>query len=442
MLLGQVDGYFKVHGYYSGKCCQDECTDQNLLVPKIHPGLSGPTLFVQDELHLLKEGLGTFDAHYETFVQRLMQEFGQNQPLKIIASSATIEAFQRQVEHLYGRKPDLARVFPGLGPTQQTSFYAETLDYPQRLFLGLIPHNKTIFNAILELIQYYHESVQDLQRLPLGALNPYKGDIEPGTQDWQELLDPYATSMTYFLNTRFLHSIKTDLEGDTNTNLERCGYHLLSIAELTGSVSTHEVATTLARLEHPLPSPKEAIDTILATNMVSHGVDIDRLNAMIFYGMPAQAAEYIQSSSRVGRAHVGLVFMCLHPVRERDHLYVRRAALLCGLDRTSLNEYLLPKSLSCVVYSSHRFGQTIGALTALFEQSLQEWLTQVRDSRRCVYDPVCADQGGSCHACTHLSEISCQFFNLNLGRSFLFGGRDLEMGNITVGYFDPSLMRS
>jgi hypothetical protein len=52
--------------------------------------------------------------------------------------------------------------------------------------------------------------------------------------------------------------------------------------------------------------------------MVSHGVDIDRLNAMLFYGMPRLTAEYIQASSRVGRAHVGLVFVCLHPARERD----------------------------------------------------------------------------------------------------------------------------
>src|SRR5438876_8767441 len=52
--------------------------------------------------------------------------------------------------------------------------------------------------------------------------------------------------------------------------------------------------------------------------MVSHGVDIDRLNVMIFYGMPRQNAEYIQASSRVGRSHVGLVIACLHPARERD----------------------------------------------------------------------------------------------------------------------------
>ena len=52
--------------------------------------------------------------------------------------------------------------------------------------------------------------------------------------------------------------------------------------------------------------------------MISHGVDIDRLNGMLFYGMPRQMAEYIQSSSRVGRNHVGSVLVCFHPARERD----------------------------------------------------------------------------------------------------------------------------
>jgi hypothetical protein len=148
-IFGQVDGRCTEHGYYKGKCCQKDCNDSKRLRKGVPQGLSGPTLFVQDELHLLKEGLGTFDAHYETFTQLLRQELGQAEPLKVIASSATIEAFARQVEHLYGRERVQARVFPGLGPRLGRSFYAETLNYPQRLFVGLIPHNKTIFNTIL-----------------------------------------------------------------------------------------------------------------------------------------------------------------------------------------------------------------------------------------------------------------------------------------------------
>jgi hypothetical protein len=131
-----------------------------------------------------------------------------------------------------------------------------------------------------------------------------------------------------------------------------------------------------------------------------------------------------------------MVFGLLHTL---SHLCVRQAALLCGLERTSLSEYVLPRTLTFAIYCNHRSGATIGALTALFEQSLAEWLNAVRDARRCVYDPVCREREASCHACTHLAETSCRFFNLNLSRSLLFGGRDPHLGDIQVGYFDSTL---
>lgn len=316
-IFGEVDGWCTVHGYYKGKCCQKDCSDPTRLRAQRPHGLSGPTLFIQDELHLLKEGLGTFDSHYETFVQRLQREFGTNLPLKVIASSATIEAFERQVEHLYGREARQARVFPGLGPTLAQSFYAETQDYPQRLFIGLIPHNKTILNTILELIERYHREVQSLQRLAPGAANPYGGALTSGSEAWRKLLDLYSTSLTYFLAGRELDSIHTDINGDVNSNLERDGLMSLDIHELTGGTGTDEVTRVLEHLERSAETDPVA-DAVLATSMVSHGVDVDRLNAMIFYGMPRQTAEYIQASSRVGRSHVGVIFTCLHPVRERD----------------------------------------------------------------------------------------------------------------------------
>jgi hypothetical protein len=317
LLFGQVDGRCSQHGYYKSRCCQKDCNDATRLQQNVPHGLSGPTLFVQDELHLLKEGLGTFDSHYETFVQQLQREFGQLQPLKIIASSATIEAFERQVNHLYGRSPTQAWVFPSLGPTLGQSFYAETLTYPQRLYVGLIPHNKTIFNTVLELIELYHREVQSLQQLSVNATNPYGGALRPNTTQWRDLLDFYATSLTYFLANRELNSIRTDLEGDVIPNLQRDGLLPLEISEFTGSTSTDDVSRILEKLERPAPA-NSSPDTVLATSMVSHGVDVDRFNGMIFYGMPRQNAEYIQASSRIGRSHVGIVFTCLHPVRERD----------------------------------------------------------------------------------------------------------------------------
>lgn len=150
----------------------------------------------------------------------------------------------------------------------------------------------------------------------------------------------------------------------------------------------------------------------------------------LFDGVP------LRETLTAERARQRMVFGLLHTL---SHLAVRQAALLCGLERTSLSEYLLPRVLSFAIYCNHRFGATIGALTALFEQSLANWLYAVADARQCVYDPVCQDREGSCHACTHLAETSCRYFNLNLGRSFLFSGADTQLPDLEVGYLDSSL---
>ena len=317
MLFGRVEGRCDLHGYYFRRCTQTDCRDVRILRAGPPAGVSGPSLFVQDELHLLREGLGTFDGHYETFVQQMATRFGSPR-IKVIASSATIEAFARQVEHLFGRPPEMARVFPGPGPQLSESFYARTYDYPQRLFVGVLPHNKTIFNATLELLELFHRVVAELAVLPGGTPSPFGGGIAPGTEGWHSLLDPYGTSLTYFLNKRELDSTRTDIEGDLNPNLRAEGIIPVDVLELTSGVGTDEVERALAHLEQPTPPHERHADAVLATSMVSHGVDVDRLNMMLFYGMPRQTAEYIQASSRVGRVKCGLVFVALHPARERD----------------------------------------------------------------------------------------------------------------------------
>jgi len=317
MVFGKVDGFCKDHGFYNGRCCQKECTDNKKLNNTPPLGISGPTLFLQDELHLLREGLGTFDSHYETFSQYLLKEAGNNLPLKIIASSATIERYERQVEHLYGKLPELARVFPGIGPSLKNSFYAHTEDYPQRIFVGILPHNKTIFNAVLEIIENYHRTVQLLTK-ESELHNPYNGVIIPATEDWYELINLYYTTLSYFLAIRDLGSLKTDIESYiNNVKFANDGLNPINIKQLSGGTSTDEVTKILETLER-FHSPTDQHEAVLATNMVSHGVDIDRFNCMIFYAIPRQNAEYIQASSRVGRSHVGIIFNCFHPIRERD----------------------------------------------------------------------------------------------------------------------------
>ena len=83
----------------------------------------------------------------------------------------------------------------------------------------------------------------------------------------------------------------------------------INIAQLTSLARAEENAPTFSLLEQPRGT-SECLNTALATNMISVGLDVARLALMIINGQPLTTAEYIQASSRIGRGDVpGLVFV-------------------------------------------------------------------------------------------------------------------------------------
>jgi len=93
--------------------------------------------------------------------------------------------------------------------------------------------------------------------------------------------------------------------------------------ELTSREPTPKIADTKTRLELK-HTDKKHVDVLLASNMISVGVDITRLGLMVVAGQPKTTAEYIQASSRVGRNAAvgpGLVVTCynVHKSRDRSH---------------------------------------------------------------------------------------------------------------------------
>lgn len=114
---------------------------------------------------------------------------------------------------------------------------------------------------------------------------------------------------------------------------------------------------------------------------------------------------------------------------------------ILGLDIDSISEYLFHSSLSGAIYVSKLQGGGMGALISAFENDLTRWMNALYEKvNTCLYDPVCHQHTGACHACMFL-KFSCRYFNHGLTRNLLVGGvvRDYDENKKLVGYLDPKV---
>ena len=88
--------------------------------------------------------------------------------------------------------------------------------------------------------------------------------------------------------------------------------------ELTSRKSAREITEVRNQLDRQHYPSAAALNYVLSSNMLSVGIDINRLGLMTVYGQPKATAEYIQATSRVGRSNPGLVVVLLHMLRTRD----------------------------------------------------------------------------------------------------------------------------
>lgn len=274
-----------------------------------------PELIIQDELHLISGPLGTMVGLYETAVDALCNAKGASP--KIVASTATIRRAKEQCSVLYNRE---VSQFPPPGLDADDSYFAResTISYERgvygRKYVGLMPSGKT-------------KAMMEVRAIAALLQNAKSMDLS------DELRDKLWTLTVYFNSLKDLGKCSTLIDDDVKDFILRMSIRLgkrrdarliFGADELTSRVSTTELNETLDKLEkltyskENFANKRYASNVLLATNMISVGIDVARLNVMLLVGQPKLTSEYIQASSRVGRSHPGVAFTLYDGAKSRD----------------------------------------------------------------------------------------------------------------------------
>ena len=338
MLFGQVDGYCERHGFRSPHLA---AASEELEINGVHRAkgslssakvlpqnpLRPPDLIIQDELHLISGPLGTLVGLYETAIDRLCtwEVNGKKIRPKVVCSTATIRRANDQVYALFLRN---LNIFPPTGLEIGDNFFSlqrkSSEQTPGRKYIGVCAPGRRLKAALIRVYIAF---------LSAGQVLFDKHGLDA---------DPWMTLVGYFNSLRELGGMKRLVDDDVRTRLRkmldrglanRTLYTPDTVKELTSRLGSTAIPETLDLLESRFdPAILDEIknrkgggeyiarplDVLLATNMISVGVDVPRLGLMVVAGQPKTTAEYIQATSRVGRKHPGLVCTVFNWARPRD----------------------------------------------------------------------------------------------------------------------------
>jgi hypothetical protein len=310
---------------------------------EVSPHDPAPAFVVQDELHLLAEDLGTFAAHYETLWQWLTTRRPPHQRSKVLAATATISDYEQQVNQLYALTP---RRFPTDGYVEGASFYAVTQDdLARRLFVGALPSQVDVVEFSLLAGHAIRGELEQLRIADPSDVIRRLGLAHYGSGDLPDLLFAYELQL-YYAN-RKTHADRVHSEMAATGSVGDPAY--FQSVKLDGQTPLPAISDAIRRVEHEtlaIPAAKR-LGVIAGTSLVSHGVDLERLNVQFMMGMPSTVAYYVQATSRAGRSTVGLVFCVLSRSYPRDrsvfhffepqHAYVNHLVEPVALNRFSVH---------------------------------------------------------------------------------------------------------
>jgi len=327
------------HGFIpSGDKCEDNTNEEKLgnfkcdEIGLAHQDGWGPILSIQDELHLLREGFGTISSHFEGLIEQIIVNNSNGRKLKHVAMSATLNGVSDQIKEVYNKE---TIIIPGPSPEElegKTGFFFERKEGRKRIIYGLKPNLRDSHYASLRSLLHSVEFLQVEQQKFMDDKNKFINEYGLANEiEALQIFKNHITPLTYHLKKQDAEDMHRLSDTVINDSLEKSYQCKVIGTVLTGDCGLDELKETIDNVREKVKqydtlkqlSPGSYFNPIFSTSVVSHGVDLEELNLMIFQGMPHTTSEYIQALSRVGRKYDGMVIVWFYPNRVRDDSFFR-----------------------------------------------------------------------------------------------------------------------
>jgi len=313
-ILGRVKNKCEKHGYFNVSRCP--LCDKELI--SVNSDKASPSLLIQDEVHLLNESLGVYASHYEKFIDYYLSNL-QDKKIKHIAATATVSGADPHLLHLYGKDNNL---FPCKTPDKDRNFYSHVdKEDISRFIIGHTSYGIGYIDTVVYALQYLKEIIWKY-RDNFELVRQIEGLNEMSNEEIIEMLKYYWLVIQYNNIKIDTNKVSRAINDPVNIELKEKGIQEYDSTKMTGDETFQEIRGILEKIEKE-DNAFENENLINATSTISHGVDIDRANVMVFNGMPKHNSEYIQAYSRVGRKYTGIVIDIIRSTREKDMSYLK-----------------------------------------------------------------------------------------------------------------------
>ena len=174
------------------------------------------------------------------------------------------------------------------------------------------------------------------------------------------------------------------------------------------------------------------VGKLLKENKDYHQITGDEESLKRWFALNVKSDD-ISNFAEIEDPITSVVFGLLHSM---SHAFISAIGEISGLSSNSLSEIIFTETASIFIYAQTSQGIPLGAISGMFECRYYQLLRNVfKDSRNCVFDPICEDRDDSaCSGCLIISDTSCSCFNKTLGRKYLYSLS--KVSQIHTGYWE------